>query len=67
MILDVINDKKLINIDRIRKTLNKRYSRKLGWVTIKRHMDYLLTNGKIKIDYETDEGKKKDRLYRIEY
>ena len=64
-ILDVIQENNQINPFRIKKILNKRLSRKIGWITIKRHLDHLLERHKIKISYETDEGKKKDRLYAL--
>jgi len=65
IILDVIFKKKHITADRIRKIINEKYNRKLGWVTIKRHVDYLIKKEKIKIYYENEEGKKKIRLYEI--
>ena len=65
LILDLMLEKKIINADRIKNILNKRYSRKLGWITIKRHIDRLLEQKLIKIFYENDEGKKKVILYAL--
>lgn len=65
IILDVIFDKKTINAERMRHIINKRFSRKLGWVTIKRHLDNLLEKNKIKIFYESEAEKKKVRVYKI--
>mgnify|MGYP001570448195 CR=1 FL=1 len=65
LILDLMMEKKIINPDRIRTILNERYSRKLGWVTIKRHLDKLMEQKVIRVYYESDEGKKKVRLYKI--
>ncbi len=65
LILDLILEKKIINADRIRNILNERYSRKLGWLTIKRHLDKLIEQKVIKIYYESEEGNKKVRLYKI--
>ena len=65
LILDVIDEKKMTGIDSIRNIINKRYSRKLGWGTIKRHMDRLEGLNKICIAYENQAGGKKIRLYRL--
>ena len=55
----------IMNAYRIKEKLNKMYSRKLGWITIDRHLKYLLKNNRIKIIYETEDGKKKIRVYQI--
>lgn len=65
LILDVIIEQKLTNAHRIRKALNKEYSRKLGWNTIKRHLDRLLEQKQIKIVYQSEEGKRVVKIYKI--
>ena len=66
MILDLLLEKKMLNVDRVRKGLNEKYSRKLGWLTIKRHLDRMMEKELIKICYESGEGKKKLRVYKLD-
>jgi len=63
LILDLLCEKRYLSVDRARTLLNDRYARKLGWLTIKRRMDVLLKNDKIKVFYETEEGKRKIVIY----
>ena len=63
IIFDIFFEKNSLTIDKIRNIINDRYKRKLGWITIKRHFDYLEKNKKIKLYYENKEGKKKLRVY----
>ena len=63
-ILDLIKVKRHLSTERIRTNLNEIYARKLGWITIKRHLNRLLESNKIKIFYES-EGEKKIRIYII--
>lgn len=65
IILDVIFQKKRINADRIRKIINKKYLRRVGWITIKRHLDNLISQKKIKIFYESGDNEKKIRVYTL--
>lgn len=65
LILNLIQEFHQGNAFFIKKILNERYCRKLGWNTIKRHLEYLLNKQEIKIIYETEEGKKKIRLFSI--
>ena len=65
IILDVIDEKKMLGIDSIRNIINKIYSRKLGWGTIKRHIDRLEELNRISIAYENQAGGKKIRLYKL--
>ena len=65
LILDFIYEKGQVSIDDIRISLNKVYGRKLGWATIKRHIDRLLEQKEIIISYQSEEGKKINRLYKI--
>lgn len=65
IILNLIKEKLYITAENIRQQINKAHGRRLGWITIKRHLDRLLDNKKVKIIYETYEGKIKIRLYSI--
>lgn len=65
LILNLLQEFRQGNAFFIKKILNERYFRKLGWNTIKRHLDYLLKKEQIKIIYETEEGKKKIRVFKI--
>jgi len=65
IILDIIDETKMVSIDGIRNIINKRHRRKLGWGTIKRHIDLLEELKKISIAYENKGGDKKIRLYKI--
>lgn len=64
IILDLLSEKAR-NPYQIKERINETYGRKLGWVTIKRHLDYLEKNERVFIYYESDEGKKKSRIYKI--
>lgn len=61
-IISILTQKGHMNADKIRLHINKQYGLKLGWITVKRHLDYLLRYDKVKIIYESD-GIKKIRVY----
>lgn len=65
LILDLLFDKKVMNPYRIKELLNQKYSRKLGWITIKRHLDRLQQQGHVKLFYESDVGNRKVRIYKL--
>ena len=64
IILEVVEHKVYLNIERIRTLINERYSRKLGWVTIKRHIDRMVEKDQINVAYESV-GKRKIPLYKL--
>jgi hypothetical protein len=65
-ILDLIMKKRYMTVGSIKTNLNKELYRKLGWITIKRHIDKLLENNEIEIFYETEGSvKKKIRVYKL--
>ena len=65
LILDLLDEKNALSPYKIKEILNKRYSRKLGWITIKRHLDWLMEKKIVALFYESEDENKKLRLYML--